>query len=280
MNITVIRRTTIIFLLLIAVAGAQYAYDATSVALSADLPAVFSPGAVHLFDLGFDSTVASFLWVKTLPEILDLFRNHTEYLSDLSYLNQVDPKLGYPYAFSVLTLPAIPTSTGFLYGVQASMVVGQAGLANADPDWRIPYYMATNEFLDFHDRKQALIYFNLAAQTPGVPYYAKRFAENFGAEQKDRDLTRGLWQTIRDTTNDPDTKIRAQAYIDRLDMFDYLEQAAVAYKKVYGSFPTDVTQLVARKIIPQLPQDPFGYSFIIDSKGQVSIDLTNPPGTQ
>ena len=140
--------------------------------------------------------------------------------------------------------------------------------------------MATNYYLDFHDTKDALLYFNMAAQTPGVPYYALRFAENFGAEQKDRDRTRDLWESIRDTTNDPDTKARAQAYIDRLDIFDYLEAAAAQYKKLYGTEPANVNQLVQKNIIPSIPQDPFGFTFIINKDGTASIDLTIPTSSQ
>jgi hypothetical protein len=267
--------------LLAAVAGVQFAYDATKLQTDATLPSSITPETVRMLDMGFHSTVASFLWVNTMPEILDLFRDRTEYLSDVQYLTTVDPRLAYPYAFSILTLPAVPTSTGYTTGLQDAMTIGAQGLKDSDPDWRIPYYMATNYYLALHDNKDAALYFDMAAQTPGVPYYAQRFAENFGNEQKDRDRTIALWETIRDTTNDPDTKVRAQAYIDHLEIFDYLEAAATQYKKEFGAFPTDLNQLVTKNIIPSIPPDPFGYTFIIDSKsGTVSIDLAAPPPVQ
>ena len=87
--------------LLAAVIGLQVGYDATKTSLPAGAGSGVSPELVRLADMGLHSTVASFLWVNTMPEILDIFYNgHTEYLGDLSYLNQVDPKLSYPYAFS------------------------------------------------------------------------------------------------------------------------------------------------------------------------------------
>jgi hypothetical protein len=266
----------IICVLVAAIAGLQYSYDATKTTTGAALPSSISPETLRMFDMGFHSTVASFLWVSTMPDVLDLFRNQTEYLTGVAYLTAVDPRLGYPYAFSVLTLPAVPTSTGYTTGVADAMAIGQQGLKNSDPDWRIPYYMATNYYLALNDMKDAALYFDMAAQTPGVPYYAQRFAENFGNEQKDRDRTIALWETIRDTTNDPDTKVRAQAYIDHLEIFNYLEAAAAQYKTTYGSFPTNLNQLVTKNIIPAIPQDPFGYTFIIDKDGIVSLDLTVP----
>ena len=107
-------RTLVLALLFFAVILSQYGYDVakiSSAAATANAAATvaessFSPSFIHMFDMGFDSTVGSFLWVSTMPEILDLFRGRTEYLADERFVNAVDPKLGYPYAFSVLTLPA------------------------------------------------------------------------------------------------------------------------------------------------------------------------------
>ncbi len=270
----------IIVFLVTAIAGIQFSYDATRLATDASLPNSITPETVRMFDMGFHSTAASFLWVNTMPEILDLFNDKTEYLTDVAYLSAVDPRLGYPYAFSVLTLPAVPTSTGYTTGLADAMAIGQQGLKNADPDWRIPYYMATNYYLAMHDMKDAALYFYIAGRTPGVPYYAQRFADNFGIEQKDRDRTIALWESIRDTTNDPDTKARAQAYIDHLEIFNYLEAAAAQYKDAYGAFPKNLDQLIEKNIIPSIPPDPFGYTFIIDSKnGVVSLDLATPSST-
>lgn len=270
---------TIVFLVA-TIAGIQFLYDATRLATDASLPSSVTPETVRMFDMGFHSTAASFFWVNTMPEILDLFNNKTKYLTDVAYLSAVDPRLGYPYAFSVLTLPAVPTSTGYTTGLADAMAIGQQGLKNADPDWRIPYYMATNYYLAMNDMKDAALYFDIAARTSGVPYYAQRFAENFGNEQKDRDRTIALWESIRDTTNDPDTKARAQAYIDHLEIFNYLETAAAQYKSAYGAFPKNLDQLIKKNIIPSIPPDPFGYTFIIDNKnGVVSLDLAASSST-
>jgi hypothetical protein len=267
------QKTFVGFLLIASIASAQFLYDATKVAVQGGVPSSITPQAVRMLDAGFHAAAGSFLWVSTMPEILELFNKKTNYLTDLSYLNAVDPKLGYPYAFSVITLPAIPTTT-FPGGLDAAMAIGKRGLRDADPDWRIPYYLGTEYFLAFKDRKTAAEYFDITARTPGVPYFAKRFSENFGAEKKERVQTRELWASIRDTTNNEDTKARAQAYIDRLDIFDYLEAAAAQYKKIYGVMPATPDELVQKNIIPGVPQDPFGFSFTINKDGTVTIDLT------
>jgi len=167
-------KTVIIILLLLVVVVLQYDYDLSSRSAPAPLASYTSPEFIRIVDMGFHSTVASALWAGTMPEILDLFRGRTEYLADEAYVNAVDPKLSYPYAFSVLTLPAIPSAdfTGDASDTLA-LAIGRQGILNADPDWRIPYYMAIDYYLDDRDEAAALQYFDIAARTPGVPEYAE-----------------------------------------------------------------------------------------------------------
>jgi hypothetical protein len=263
-------------LLLALIALLQLEYDATKLALPASSAQTVSPFMVRLLDMGFHPAVASFLWATTMPEILDLWRMKTEYFTDLAFVNAVDPKLSYPYAFSVLTLPAVPAADDPQAVAQAD-AIGAQGIANGDADWRIPYYMATNEFLYAKDDIAAAKYYNLAAETPGIPAYAERFSLNFGIETDQRQKTEQLWETIKDSTNDPDEKARAQAFIDHLQDFDYLDAASVLYKKEFGVFPTSTAELVAKGIIPSVPADPFGFTFIIQKDGTSAIDLNTLP---
>jgi len=270
-------RAVVLLCLLGLVVALQVEYDKTAVPFGFPQgQSSTSPEIIRIVDLGFHSTVGSFLWIGTMPEIIDLFRKRTEYLQDVAFINAIDPKLSYPYAFSVLTLPAIPPQV-FPDGVKDALAIGAQGIAQSDPDWRIPYYMATNYYLNLKDQKSALEYYDIAARTPGVPDFARRFATNFGIGDNERDTTIKLWESIRDTTNDDFTKARAQAYVDRLNMFNYLDAASAVYKKRFGSFPASPDDLVAKKIIPAVPEDPFGYTFIINSNGQAGIDLTKIP---
>ncbi len=269
-------KIAVLGLLLALVVLLQYEYDATKITLPASSARTVSPFMVRIMDMGFHPAVASFLWATTMPEILDLWNKKTEYFYDLAFVNAVDPKLSYPYAFSVLTLPAVPASAD-PQAVEQADAIGIQGLANADPDWRIPYYMATNEFLYAKNEQEALWYYNLAAETPGIPQYAARFALNFGIETNQRQKTEELWRTIRDSTNDPSMQARAQAYIDHLKDFDYLDAASAQYKKEFGVFPTSTAELVQKGIIPAVPVDPFGFTFIIKPNGTSAIDLNRLP---
>ncbi len=270
-------KSVVLVILLLLIVLLQYEYDATNVPLPSDAGGNgVSPLMIRMADLGFSPAVASFLWATTMPEILDLFRDRTEYLGDEAFVNAVDPKMSYPYAFSVLTLPAVPTKA-FPDGLKDAVVIGNRGLQTADPDWRIAYYMAMNYYLGLNDTKDALLYFDIAARTPGIPQFAERFSLNFGIGSNQRETTKELWTTIRDSTNDEFTKERAQAYIDHLDDLDIIQAAAAQYKEQYGAYPTSPSQLVTKGVLSAIPQDPFGFTFIINKDGTSGIDLNKLP---
>ena len=265
-------------LLLLLVVFLQYANDvvAKNAPVVSSGQSGVSPLMIRLADLGFNPAVASFSWITTMPEILDLFGGKTEYFNDLAFTNGIDPKMSYPYAFSVLTLPAIPTST-LPDALTDSAAIGRQGLANADPDWRIPYYMAMNDYLWSHDEKDALIYFNIAAQTPGVPQFAERFSLNFGVGTNERQKTEELWATIASSTNDQFEQQRANSYIEHLTDLDYLDAASKAYKEKFGVYPASTDALVTKGIIPSVPQDPFGFTFSIAKDGTTAVNYIDLP---
>lgn len=266
-----------IFLLLsffVAIIFFQYRYDVAAIS-APSISARLSPGFVRTVDMGFHAPVASFAWIGTMPKIFNLFRNgNPEYFSDLDFVTGVDPKMSYPYAFSAIIVPLV---TSLPNAVQTANAIGERGLAVADPDWRIPFYMATNYYLGLHDRVNALRYYDIAARTPGVPSTTKRFAINFSIGFGSRGQMKALWETIRDTTNDKFTKNRAQAYVNRLDDLNYLEAAAKQYRMAYGAYPKTPDDLVVKNIVRQVPQDPFGFPFLINPDGTATVDVAHPP---
>ncbi len=267
-------RTAVLALLFLAVVLLQVGYDAvTPQPASRSTPLALTPSFIRAIDLGFHGAVGSFLWVGTMPEILDaLLNGKMEYVTDERYVNAVDPKLSYPYAYSVLVLPL---AKQYADSTEEALRIGRQGIINADPDWRIPYYMASDYYLELKDDKNALWYYSLAAHTPGIPAYALRFSLNFGIKADARKQTEELWRTIGDSSNDPTTKQLAQAYVDRLEIFDYLDAASKAYQKKYGKIPATPEALVAGGIIPAVPQDPFGFTFIINKDGTSGINTTS-----
>ncbi|HTY39840.1 MAG TPA: hypothetical protein VMC43_01990 [Candidatus Paceibacterota bacterium] len=259
-------------LLVAAIISTQIAYDANRVkAADQPLPSLSAPAA-RLTDLGLHGAVASFGWASWMSDIILISDTSTKFLNELSFVNNVDPKLSFPYAFSVLVLSGMHR---YSKRVSAAIEIGQRGTKDAAPDWRIPFYTATTYYLELKDRADAITYFDIAARTPGAPYYIQRFSENFGIAKRDRDATRAIWEAIYNTAKDDDTRLRAQAYLFRLDIFDLLEKAAALYKGKYGHYPNQPEDLVTEHILSEMPQDPFGFHLKIDPKtGEAGIITT------
>ena len=116
----------VLIFLLIAVVLFQFGYDATKPTGAAPISAGLSPDFIRAVDMGFHAGVGLFLWAGTMPEILDLIiHGKTEYLPDERYVNAIDPKLSYPYAFTVIVLP---TAENYVGRVTDALAIGEQGI--------------------------------------------------------------------------------------------------------------------------------------------------------
>jgi len=258
MNLSLGFKRTFAFILLAGVIASQYFYDRNRLENPPAPTPPLSAQFIKLFDLGLHSALASYYWVNNVITELPFLRDgFDQYNKDLTFINNLDPRFSFPYYWTVLVLP----NTQYPDAVNAAIEIGDRGVREADPDWRVSFFLATLYYLDKNDRPDALKYFDLAAQDPKAPFYIKRFSENFGIAPNVRQETEKIWEAIAQSNDDPETKARAEAYLTRLQMFDFLEQEAQVYKQKYGKLPLDVTDLVTGGILRALPQDPFGFQF-------------------
>lgn len=249
-----------------AVFATQYYYDLQK-AKQKTLSIALSPKLAKAFDMGLHSALASFLWIETRTELPFLQNGYQKFAEELNLINTLDPKFSTPYSFSVLVLPI----TEYEGKVKAAIEIGERGVRDADPDWHIPFYLATVYHLYLKDAVNAAKYFDLAAQMPGIPEIIKRFAINYGVLPKLRDQTKQVWLAIYESTDDELAKERARLYVRHYEILDYLDQAAAVYKKQFGEYPKDIEELAAKKIVKEIPRDPFDLEFQMYEGGIVGI---------
>ncbi len=267
----------IVFILILfgGIVGSQHLYDAKKIQ-SPKVDFVISPKFLKSVDLGLHSALASYLWLfKTRTELINFLflpkdqqeERYKHLAKNIDTINTIDPRYSTPYAFSVIVLPA----SKFAGRIQATIDIGKKGVAQADPDWQIPFYLAVTYYLDLKDRANAVKYFDIAGRTPGIPKQIRIFALNFGTIPTAREQTKQIWKAIYETTDDQTTKDRAEAYIIHLNIFDFLDDAVKKYKNLYGEYPKDIGSLVLKKIIPEIPRDPFEFEFYILPGGEVRV---------
>ena len=245
------------------IVGTQYAFDALRSRESAAAPLLIPAPVVRSADLGLHSATAAFFWVGLIQRFVTLAGDRLNGLAaHIRIINDIDPKFSYPYAFAALVLPAGDRA-------DEAISIAKRGIEQADPDWQIPYYVAVDYHIYLKDRKNASIYMNIAARTPGAPPNVKYVAATYGNRQDLRQQTRAIWVSIYENSKDEIVAKQAQNHITQIDTLDFLEQAAGQFKQQTGRYPKTLDELVTQKILKAIPPDPFGLPY--DTKGDGKV---------
>ena len=216
---------------------------------------------IKMVDLGLHSAAASLMWIYTIQQVTD----YPEELPKLiRTINKLDPRFSYPYAFGALILPA--------FGMNSQAVeLAKQGISDADPDWRIPYYLATTYHIFLKDRKNAALYFDMAAKTSDAPENIKIIASRYGTSKNVREQTKTIWESIYENSNDELVKENAKAHLIHIETVELLEKAVSIYKQKLGKYPENISDLVSVKILKAIPPSPFGLEFYLDAGGRVLV---------
>ncbi len=262
----IIRRTFLlaIFLLIFAcIPTLQFMQDKSVVKAQTPEPYVLNPKVVKAADSGLHNASSDLTWLLMIQYFGSGNSTNYEKLNDfLTLATELDPKFSYPYAFGTLVMP-------YFGKTDEAIKLAEKGLRDAEPDWRISYYLATTYFSQKNDRTNAAKYFDIAARTPGAPANIAKIAANFGTRGSQRAETRSIWEGVYNNSKDDVVKQRAKDYLTHLDILDLLDQAKLVYQKVYGKYPTEVQDLVDATILKEIPVDPLGVSFKFDEVGNI-----------
>jgi tetratricopeptide (TPR) repeat protein len=249
-------------LLLAGAALLQYYLDKEKIHRQ-PVPSVIIPAqAIRTGDLGLHSAASTIMWIYTIQRMADYSKDLPEMIKTI---NDIDPRFSYPYAFSTLVLPPM----GF---IDQAIEIGIRGINEADPDWRIPYYLATTYHIFLKDRKNAAYYFNIAANTPEAPENIKSISARYGSTADHRGQTKQIWISIYETSNDEVVMERAKNNIIHLEIIEALEKAITIYRQRYGYYPKDINDLVTKKILRDIPESPLGVKFRLKDGSGITVE--------
>lgn len=250
-----------IFAFLITASAAQYYFDIQKKTRPLIPPSTIPAEIIRTIDLGLHSMAASLMWIYTIQQA-------TDYPDELPKLirtvNKLDPRFSYPYAFGALIFPA--------FGMNDQAIeLAKQGISDADPDWRIPYYLATTYHIFLKDRKNAALYFDLAAKTINAPENIKVVASRYGTNKNAREQTKTIWESIYENSDDELVKDSAKAHLIHIETVELLEKSVSIYKQRFGKYPDNINGLVSVKILKKIPPSPFGLEFYLNTKGEVLV---------
>lgn len=258
-------KSLLIAILFACVIVSQYYFDAGRKKIFIPQPYVWPTPVVKAANLGLDAAASDYAWLSMIQYYGGGRPDSFEMLDDyINLANDLDPKFPYPYAFGTLILPGEGMT-------EEAIKIGERGMNESDPDWRIAYYMAITYYLKLNDNTNAAKYFDIAAKTSGAPDSIQIVAANFGARPDIREQTKQIWMSLYETSSDEVVRKRALAYIEHYEILDILEQAAKIYKDKKGIYPADISDMVSAGVLRYIPEDPFGFKYYIDQDGRARV---------
>jgi hypothetical protein len=154
----------------------------------------------------------------------------------------------------------------------------EKGLAARPDKWE---YMQDIGFVHYwwrHDYEAAASWFDRAGNVPGAPWFLKSLAATTLAEGGDRQSSRTMWQSIRETAEIDWLRNDAERRLLQLDAADFIDQVQAQIDRARaagvpaGSWP----DLVRAGVVRGIPVDPLHTPLDLDASGRVRLSPQSP----
>jgi len=178
---------------------------------------VYLPGSerVKPFMLGFNTTYAHYLWIKTViysGERMETDRQFTWLIQMLDMITRLHPHFNEAYEFAGLMVPDL------CHNPDAAKVILERGMnVFGTTKWNIPFYLGMLYHKYYNDPERAAINFSAAAQAPGnhqgrLASLAATFYNNAGRDTDALDVLAFLYET----SENPEVKRHIATKIEEL----------------------------------------------------------------
>lgn len=220
--------------------------------------------------LGYEQLVADVVWLRTIQVLGDKVVTPQGYdwaYHALDVVTTLDPKFAYAYQLGGVNLSALGNRPDL------SNLLLEKGMRENPDVWQIPFYLGFNNFFYLNDFTSAAEYMAIASKLPGRPAYLPKLAARLYVqagepavaldfltrlyrETEDEKVRATLEQRIREVTVERDAR--------------FLENAIRRFREVYDRDPEDLGELIGKKIITEIPREPFGgYYYLNKDDGRV-----------
>jgi hypothetical protein len=200
-----------------------------------------------------------------------LMRNETLSEDDWSWIyksadiaTDLDPYFLDPYYFSAINLAWEANK------VEEANTLLEKALRYRTWDWTIPFYLGFNNFYFLQDNEKASEYLMEASRRPGSSSLMVDLAVKLSYKVKRTENAIIFLENILKRTDDEKLRREYETRILALKRLLYLENGVASYREKFGQKPKGLEELVQRKIINEIPADPYGGAFQLDAQGRVS----------
>ena len=226
--------------------------------------------------LGYHHLGADVLWLRLL-QVLGEKRNTSDQYEwiyhALDVITTLDPQYDYVYYVGGVVL------TNLANRVDLSNRLLEKGFKENPTVWNLPFLLGYNYYFIVGDAAKAANYIAAAARLSGGPAYLPGLASRMYAEANNPDTAlqflEALWRQRQDEGVREVITKRAKEVIIERDIRS-LESAVQQYHGKQGVYPSTLQELVARKHLSQLPEEPFGGSYELDPQTGKVTSSTHP----
>ncbi len=185
------------------------------------------------------------------------------WLSKALYLTSyLDPYYFEPYWMAGSILP-------WEGRIQEAKNILKQGLIYLPQNWQIPFYLGFVSFYFEKNYKEAARYFLRASKLPGAPSYLPLLAARLAVKGNETKMAIIFLQEQLKRFKDIKIRTQLEKRLNTLKIILFLEEAVKKYQQRYRRLPSDLNELVDKKIIPALPLDPYGGRFYLTKEGRV-----------
>ena len=138
-----------------------------------------------------------------------------------------------------------------------------------DWDWTIPFYLGFNYFYFLQDNEKAAFYLMEASKKQGSGTLLPTLAARLAYQGKKTENAIIFLQEILNKTDDETVKKAYEKRLNALKGILFLERAVAAYRERFKKQPTNVDELIAKGILSEIPQDPYGGKFYLHKDGSI-----------
>ncbi len=195
----------------------------------------------------------------------------------LDVTTTLDPNLLPPYRFGS-TFLAEPPPRGANRPDLAVELLNRGIRANPDA-WRLYEDLGFVYYFNLHDTTKAGAAFLEGSRNPKALIWMKILAAKVAEQGETPETSVFLWNEIYNSATNDDVKQNALTHLRLLKAqadCNALDALIAEYTKRTGHTPTDLRELVRAGILLQVPVDPLGYPYELNTRGQAEMDPTSP----
>ena len=213
---------------------------------------------LELISGSFRPLFAEMIFIKGILGLPEEAPDRMSYFLNLFNTSiDLDPKLINAYFLGGVVVPTgkeeVTTGIKFL----------KKGMALNPSEWRIPFWIGFN-YLELGVYSKVIKYYRMASDLPGSPPYLKTNLAflYYKANRPQEGLLylKGLCNFIKDNHI---LKIMKNK-IKWLEKIVNLEKKIEEYREMHGVWPLNLDDLVKRKLIKEIPDDPFGKGYYLE----------------